>query len=120
MVKLSADIYLKLFSCLGWDKLWAGRQNSALNQPAIDQIQRTIQCCGSTTLLDYGATLPSSCCDPEASSCNQLYAYKTGCRSQIKGTVANSASWIAYLSLAMAVVEVSFFSLSCAFDDETT
>lgn len=32
--------------------------------------------------------------------------YKTGCKQQIKTVVQSSASWIAYLSIAMAIVEV--------------
>ncbi|KAG5674174.1 hypothetical protein PVAND_004157 [Polypedilum vanderplanki] len=97
----------------GWDKIWSGRQQGPLNDQAINQIQRALQCCGSTTFLDYGVTLPSSCCDPEASSCNQLVAYKTGCRPQIKYVVQNSAQWIAYLSIIMALVELVGVIFGC-------
>lgn len=41
----------------GWDRIWAGRQESQLNQRAIDQIQRTLECCGSQTFLDYGVAV---------------------------------------------------------------
>lgn len=90
----------------GWDRLWAGRGVSDLNRQAIDQIQRTIECCGSTTFLDYGIAIPNSCCPPDAQVCNQLTSYHTGCKTQIKNVVQSSASWIAYLSIAMAVIEV--------------
>lgn len=90
----------------GWDRLWAGRQVSTLNSQAVDQIQRTIECCGSSTFLDYGIQVPSSCCPADAQTCNQLTCYKTGCKTQIKNVVQNSASWIAYLSIAMAIIEV--------------
>jgi hypothetical protein len=90
----------------GWDRLWAGRQVSDLNRRTIDQIQSTIECCGSTTFLDYGIQVPSSCCPTDATICSQLTSYKTGCKTQIKNVVQNSASWIAYLSIVMAIVEV--------------
>lgn len=92
----------------GWDRLWAGRQVSNLNSQAIDQIQRTIECCGSSTFLDYGIAIPGSCCPTDSQVCNQLTCYKTGCKSRIRYVVENSASWIAYLSIAMAIVEVSW------------
>jgi Tetraspanin family len=91
----------------GWDRLWAGRDRSELNRKTIDQIQQTIQCCGSLSFLDYGLTIPSSCCSPDSQACNQLFAYKTGCKAQMKEYIQNSASWIAYLSIAMAIVEVN-------------
>lgn len=90
----------------GWDRLWAGRQVSQLNSQAIDQIQRAIECCGSSTFLDYGLQIPASCCSKDAQLCNQLTSYHIGCKAQIKNVVQNSASWIAYLSIAMAIVEV--------------
>lgn len=92
----------------GWDRLWNGRQVSELNRQTIDQIQRAIGCCGSTTFLDYGVLIPASCCSPDAQVCNQLTSYHIGCKSQIKTYVQNSASWIAYLSIAMAIVEVKW------------
>jgi Tetraspanin family len=90
----------------GWDRLWAGRGRSELNNQAIDQIQRTIECCGSQGFLDYGLQIPASCCPSDSQTCNQLFAYKTGCKTQLKSFIQNSASWIAYLSIAMAIVEV--------------
>lgn len=103
----------------GWDRLWAGRQVSTLNSQAIDQIQRTIECCGSVSYLDYGGNVPASCCPTDATVCNLLTSYKTGCKTQIKTVVQSSASWIAYLSIAMAIVEVKrkFFSFLMQFDE---
>lgn len=90
----------------GWDRLWAGRGVSDLNRKAIDQIQQTLECCGSTTFLDYGIQIPASCCPTDAQVCNQLTSYHIGCKTQIKTVVQSSASWIAYLSIAMAIIEV--------------
>lgn len=97
------DIQLAAYK--GWDRLWAGRTNE-LNRQTIDGIQRTIECCGSNTFLDYIGAVPASCCPPEAQICNQLSTYRVGCKSQIKAAVHDYASWIAYLSIAMAIVEV--------------
>lgn len=91
----------------GWDRLWAGRTSSELNRQTIDSIQKAVECCGSSTFLDYGTTLPQSCCPSDSSFCNQLVAYKVGCQYKIKNVVQDSASLIAYMSIAMAVVEVS-------------
>jgi CD63 antigen len=91
----------------GWDRLWRGAQQSELNRQAIDQIQRTIECCGSNTFLDYGVSIPASCCPSDAQFCNQLTSYKIGCKLQIRNAVQNSASWIAYTSIAMAIIEVN-------------
>jgi len=97
----------------GWDRLWAGRQVSQLNSQAIDQIQRAIECCGSSTFLDYGLQIPASCCSKDAQLCNQLTSYHIGCKAQIKNVVQNSASWIAYLSIAMAIVELVGIIFGC-------
>lgn len=90
----------------GWDRLWAGRDVSELNRRAIDQVQRTIECCGSNSFLDWLNQAPASCCPPDSGSCTTFTMYKTGCKQQIKTVVQNSASWIAYLSIAMAIIEV--------------
>lgn len=89
----------------GWDKLWSGR-TSKLNEQTIDQIQKSIECCGSSTFLDYGLSIPPSCCPPNTDSCNQLFAYRVGCKDQIKNVVQNSATMISYFSIVMAVAEV--------------
>jgi CD63 antigen len=97
----------------GWDRLWVGRQTSNLNVQAIDQIQRNLRCCGNFGPLDYGTSIPGSCCDAEASLCNTLTAYQSGCKTQIKNVITNSAKWIAYFSIALALVEVSFIFIFC-------
>lgn len=92
----------------GWDRLWTGRVQSEINVQAVNQIQRAIECCGSSGPLDYGVNVPGSCCAPDAINCNELSSsfYRTGCKTQIKNVIEHSASWIAYLSIAMAIVEV--------------
>lgn len=90
----------------GWDRLWAGRQNTDINQKTIDQIQRAVHCCGSSAPIDYGAIPPASCCSPDAQQCNFLYAYQDGCKPTIQNLVHDYAQYIAYLSIIMAVVEV--------------
>lgn len=90
----------------GWDRLWQGRQVASINQQTIDQIQRAIHCCGNNNPVDYGAIPPASCCSTDASQCNFLYAYQVGCRPQIRSLIQNSSLWIAYMSIAMAIVEV--------------
>jgi CD63 antigen len=96
----------------GWDRLWAGN-NYELNRSAIEQIQRALQCCGSQSFLDYGTILPSSCCSPDAQFCNQLTSYHVGCKTKINTIVEDSASWIAYLSIAMAAVELMGVIFGC-------
>lgn len=98
------DIQVAAFK--GWDRLWAGRDVSELNRKAIDQVQRTIECCGSNSFLDWLNQVPVSCCPSDATSCTTFTMYKTGCKQQIKTVIQNSASWIAYLSIAMAIIEV--------------
>lgn len=98
------DIQVAAFK--GWDRLWAGRDVSELNRRAIDQVQRTIECCGSNSFLDWLNQAPASCCPSDSGSCTTFTMYKTGCKQQIKTVIQNSASWIAYLSIAMAIVEV--------------
>lgn len=125
----------------GWDRLWAGRAQSEINSRVIDEVQRSLECCGSTSFLDYGKfdnsmfdnstiitlilhlisgiNVPGSCCNPDSDYCNQLTAYRTGCKTQIRYYVENYASWIAYLSIVMAIIEVSesFFCFSSTIDN---
>lgn len=91
----------------GWDRIWSGRQFNTINQRVVDEIQTNIECCGSTSSLDYGLAIPGSCCSSDAEYCNTITAYKTGCKTQIQYFIQNSAQWIAYLSIVMAIVEVS-------------
>lgn len=91
----------------GWDRLWSSRQVTDINQKTIDQIQRTIQCCGSYAPIDYGAIPPASCCSADAQQCNALYAYTSGCRPTIQNAIHDYAQYLAYLSLIMAAVEVN-------------
>lgn len=91
----------------GWQRLWSGRVQSGINARVIDQIQQKMECCGSTSFLDYQASIPMSCCNPESFTCNQLTSYKIGCRTQIGNYFDNYSPWIAYLSIFMAIFEVS-------------
>jgi len=97
----------------GWDRLWRGSAASALNRQTIDQIQRTLECCGSESYRDYGAAVPSSCCPQEAQLCTIQTAYNIGCKIQIKEGIQGSAKWIAYLSIAMAIVELVGVIFGC-------
>jgi CD63 antigen len=105
------DIQVAAFK--GWDRLWAGRDVSELNRRAIDQVQRTIECCGSNSFLDWLNQAPASCCPSDSGSCTTFTMYKTGCKQQIKTVIQNSASWIAYLSIAMAIVELVGVVFGC-------
>lgn len=97
----------------GWDRLWAGRDLN-LNKQTIDQIQRSLECCGSYNgPIDYGVLIPSSCCPSDATSCSIYTAYSVGCKPRMKDFIQNSASWIAYLSIAMAVVELIGVIFGC-------
>jgi hypothetical protein len=91
----------------GWDRIWSGRQVSNINSRVIDEIQTSIECCGSNSPLDYGLALPGSCCPNDSQYCNTITSYKTGCKHQIQYYIENSAQWIAYLSIVMAIFEVS-------------
>ena len=55
----------------GFDRLWQSRSVPVSIQ-AIDGIQRTLQCCGKSSFLDYGASVPASCCDKDSQFCNAL------------------------------------------------
>jgi hypothetical protein len=91
----------------GFDRLWRDR-NIHINQRAIDNIQQTFECCGYDSPLDYGINPPPKCCPREARDCNTLLVFKQGCSTRLDDLVMNSANWIAYLSLVLAGVEVSF------------
>lgn len=89
----------------GWERLWLGKE-TPLNNQTISQIQKTIECCGNSSFLDYGNAFPKSCCPQTADICTTQLTFKTGCRQQIKNVIENSSSLIAYTSIAMAVFEV--------------
>jgi Tetraspanin family len=94
-------------SLRGWDQLWAEREVSKLNKQIIDHVQQTIQCCGSSSLSDYGDSIPKSCCAQGTSACIAANSYKNGCKAQIKSVVENSEWWIAYATLATAIIQVT-------------
>lgn len=95
-----------------WDRLWIGRENP-LNNKTIDQLQTAIQCCGSSSFLDYGVNIPSSCCPSDTNTCNILLSYKIGCKEQIRSGIQNSASLIAYTSIGIAIIELIAVVFSC-------
>jgi hypothetical protein len=103
----------------GWDRLWSGRIQSEINVKVINEIQKNMECCGSNSFLDYGINVPRSCCNPDVEFCSQLTSYRTGCRNQIRNYFENYSSWIAILSIAMAIVEVSE-SFSIVFEPQMT
>ena len=105
----------------GWSKLWQGKDVSEINREAINGLQSTFECCGSNSLLDYGPNLPESCCPKGNEICSRLQAYKTGCAPRFRELVQNSSTQIAYLSIAMAVVEVRFisFDLKRSFNNQS-
>lgn len=90
----------------GWNKLWQGKDVSEINREAINTLQSTFECCGSNSMLDY-ANLPQSCCTKGVDICTRIQAYKTGCAPLFRDLVQHSSLQIAYLSIAMAIVEVS-------------
>lgn len=91
----------------GWNKLWQGREVSEINREAINGLQSTFECCGSNSMLDY-TNIPQSCCTKGVDICTRIQAYKTGCAPRFRELVQNSSTQIAYLSIAMAIIEVSF------------
>lgn len=92
----------------GWDRLWLGKDNP-LNNQTISQIQKTIECCGSSAPIDYGSNPPISCCPQNADICTTQLEFKIGCRQQIKNVIESSSSLIAYMSIVMAAFEVNFY-----------
>lgn len=91
----------------GWNKLWQGKDASEINREAINGLQSTFECCGSNSMLDYGiSNLPQSCCPKSDDNCSRIQAFKKGCAPLFQELVKNSSTQIAYLSIAMAVVEV--------------
>ncbi|XP_070504037.1 23 kDa integral membrane protein-like isoform X2 [Chironomus tepperi] len=103
---------IQIAAVKGWDRLWIGKENP-LNTQTINQIQKTIECCGSSAPHDYGTTFPKSCCPQTADICTTQLTFKIGCKQQIKETIENSSSLIAYMSIAMAVFELIAVVFSC-------
>lgn len=89
-----------------WNDMLRGDRKSI---EAIHGIQRGLQCCGMQGPLDWTANMqliPTSCCAEEATSCNILSAFSSGCAQTLHDAVSGSGKLIAWIAIGFAVFEV--------------
>lgn len=92
----------------GFTALWnqMRQDNNMKSAEAINGIQRALQCCGNTGPLDWGLSVPSSCCDEGANVCTIVNAFPKGCSTQLYDLVSTSGMLIAWISIVFAAFEV--------------
>jgi CD63 antigen len=96
----------------GFGRLFDDRNNPSTGA-AIDQIQRGLQCCGTTGPLSWGLSVPQSCCADGTTSCNLLNAHQTGCSTMLADIVNGSGLLIAWFAIIFAGIELVGVIFAC-------
>jgi len=95
----------------GFGQLFADR-NSQSTAAAIDQIQRGLQCCGTTGPASWGVgSIPQSCC--AEASCNLLNSHPTGCSTMLADFINRSGLLIAWFAIIFAGIELVGVIFAC-------
>jgi hypothetical protein len=96
----------------GFGRLFDDRNNPSTGA-AIDQIQRGLQCCGTTGPMSWGVNnIPQSCCN-DAASCTLLNAHPTGCSTMLSDIVSGSGLLIAWFAIIFAGIELVGVIFAC-------
>lgn len=95
----------------GFGRLFDDRNNPSTGA-AIDQIQRGLQCCGTTGPASWGiGQIPQSCCAED--SCNLLNSHQTGCSTMLADIVNGSGLLIAWFAIIFAGIELVGVIFAC-------
>lgn len=73
-------------------------------------------CCGRNSYLDYGTTVPSSCCGytDRTRTCDaSIYTQRVGCYEKFTDFWASYTDLIRWSSLIIALFELGIFVISC-------
>ena len=94
----------------GFQRLFDDR-NTPATGAAIDQIQRGLQCCGTTGPATWGTSIPSSCC--AETTCTIANSHPKGCSTLLYDFVNGSGLLIAWFSIIFAGIELVGVIFAC-------
>lgn len=93
-----------------FERVFQNRENP-INRDLIDAIQSSLECCGKTSVLDYGGFFPQSCCAyGTAPACAPFARGCTGRMGEFLDTAGNVVAWV---SLGVAAVELIGLISAC-------
>uniref|UniRef100_A0A0K8TP69 Tetraspanin n=1 Tax=Tabanus bromius TaxID=304241 RepID=A0A0K8TP69_TABBR len=97
-----------------FDDLWKNRDKPEI-QASINAIQSFVGCCGRDSPLDYGLSLPKSCC-PESEnvfSCVVASAKQNGCHHAFEDFIKKNFKLLGFVGIGVAVFEAVAFIFAC-------
>lgn len=95
----------------GFAKLFEQRHIET-NAQLIDTIQSNLECCGSSSYLDWGIQLfPQSCC--KYGNAPVCLPYGTGCQESLGNFIDNAGAVLGWVSLGVAAIELFGLIAAC-------
>jgi len=91
--------------------LWKNRSEHKI---FWDNIQRSLQCCGLNSALEWVPNTPPSCCEPNVIECVALVnAYQTGCSQRLNEFIGSTGNVFGSVALIVAGVQLVGFIFAC-------
>ncbi|XP_067913062.1 leukocyte surface antigen CD53-like [Heterodontus francisci] len=87
-------------------KLGLKNKNNTGIMEAWDKIQEQLQCCGVVNYTDWGDTVPRSCCQEKATSCNSTNYFSKGCYGRIRDGFESNFLTIGITIICVSIVQV--------------
>ncbi|KAL5286815.1 hypothetical protein ACFFRR_008050 [Megaselia abdita] len=94
------------------DVAWEERTRAGTQANAMDAIQIGLKCCARRNFIEYGVSIPSSCCQEQNCS-NPLNIYVTGCKTALVSLWDNNGDIIKFAGLGIAAIELIGFIFAC-------
>lgn len=94
----------------GFGRLFDDRNNPS-TAAAIDQIQRGLQCCGTTGPKSWDSNIPPSCC--AEATCTIANSHPNGCSTMLADIVSGSGLLIAWFAIIFAGIELVGVIFAC-------
>ncbi|XP_055605691.1 23 kDa integral membrane protein-like isoform X2 [Uranotaenia lowii] len=94
----------------GFAKVFDERDRPA-NAELINTIQSNLECCGVSSALDWGVSMPQSCCS--AGTAPACVPFLTGCQKRLGEFIDSAGNVLGWVSLGVAAVELVGLIFAC-------
>ncbi|KAF8571447.1 hypothetical protein P879_00640 [Paragonimus westermani] len=87
------------------------RDHREFPTPFLDNIQRSLQCCGVNGYTDYRVSIPVACCNRQISNCDELRlspadVYTEGCGEKYKESLRGIMRFLLIVMICIAAFEI--------------
>ncbi|XP_052862426.1 CD63 antigen-like isoform X1 [Anopheles cruzii] len=96
----------------GFERVFNARDQNAINADLVNTIQANLECCGKTSFLDWGVSIPQSCCSSSGTA-PLCVPFVTGCVNRLADFLDSAGNVVAWVSLGVAGVELLGLISAC-------